>query len=210
MRKLLQQIGVKARRAAPHPHNRFMAFTLIVFLSVALAACGSITPTIVEPIADIQLPPPGTFAVTVTGGIDAEFSGTGEVVTAPNMGRAIYLTGDRYSANLVLPGDQTTGTFSVSPLLSVFNAAQSVIAVGGVLIDSQGAAEENTAGTEERPLITALLPVHLYDQVSSGRVTLLSIAPISGAFEFTAADENGRTVTVRAVFAELSEEIDSP
>ena len=122
----------------------------------------------------------------------------------------MILTGDRYSANLVLPGDQTTGTFSVSPLLSVFNAAQSVIAVGGVLIDSQGAAEENTAGTEERPLITALLPVHLYDQVSSGRVTLLSIAPISGAFEFTAADENGRTVTVRAVFAELSEEIDSP
>lgn len=209
MRKLLRQNGVNTRRAAPCSHNLFLSLMLIAFLSIALAACGSITPAIVEPITDIELPPRGTFAVTVTGEFDAEFSGAGEVVTAPNMGRAIYLTGERYSANLVLPGDQTTGTFSVSPLLSVFNAAQNVIAIGGVLIDSQGAAQDET-GMEEGAPITALLPVHLYDQVSSGRVTLLSIAPISGAFEFTAADENGKTVTVRAVFAELSEENDSP
>ncbi len=53
------------------------------------------------------------------------------------MGRAIYLSGERFSANLVLPGDQAAGTFEILPLMSAFNAAQRVIAVGGVLVEAR-------------------------------------------------------------------------
>lgn len=169
-------------------------------MAVMLAACGPVKPVTPDPITEIELPAPGTFTVSVSGSVETEFSGGGRAATVAAMGRAIYLSGERFSANLVLPGDQAAGTFEILPLMSAFNAAQRVMAVGGVLVD----AEQNPD-----PEAQGVLPVSLYDSVRSGRVTLLSVNPLSGAFEFTAANVDGLEVTVRAVFAALPEESDA-
>lgn len=176
-------------------------------MAVILAACGPVEAATPEPITNIELLSPGMFSVSVSGSIDIEFSGSGKAVTAA-IGRAIYLRGDRFSANLVLPGDQGTGTYEILPLMSAFDAAQRVVAVGGVLVDAQPMPASAPGSTLE-PDAQSIMPVALFDGVRTGRATLLSVYPLSGAFEFTAANVDGLEVTVRAVFAALPEEMDA-
>jgi hypothetical protein len=186
----------------------YRAVFLFCFLFAVLTACVGDAPTPLVPIEDITLPAPGTFEVRLAGAIEAEFSGQAQVLVAP-MGRALYLTGDRYSANLVMPADQATGTYPVLPLLSAFNAAQNVISAGGVLVDSERPAADASGATLE-PTMRAMQPPVAYNLVVSGRVTLLAIDPMTGAFEYTLSLDGGRTVLVSAVFNALPQVEEAP
>ncbi len=195
---------VRGRRLA----FQLRRYALISAAALILAACDSTPVRQLQPIEDIELPDPGTFAVTLRGAIEADFSGETDAVLAP-MGRAVYLTGDRYSANLVMPTDQTVGTYNILPLLNAFNAAQTVNSIGGVLVDSEPPTTDESGATIE-PAARSGLSATWYDNVVQGRVTLLSIEPMTGAFEYVVADQNGSTTTVYGVFNELSQIVDTP
>lgn len=168
--------------------SRRAAIILIALLCLSACSGDELLPTTV-PIADIQLPPSSTFSVSISGGFEAVYTGTGTVAVDPAIGRAIYLSGERFSANLVMPLNQVVGSYPILPFLTAFSTSQTAVAVGGLLVD-------NTPTTTGMPTF--------YGDVLGGRVTLLSIEPMSGAFEFAILTDDGQEVAVRAVFADIT------
>ena len=175
---------------------RHFVFVPLLFL---LAACNT-TPFVPTPIEDIDLPAPGTFIVNLSGDINSEFSGTARLAVSL-VGQSLYLTGEYYSANLVFPANQTTGTFEIRPYQSAANDVPEFIAVGGVVVDSTRSETKDVTMTAGN--VSPVTLPYGYTNVREGRLTLLSVNPASGAFEFTVADDSGAAVQVRATFAEV-------
>lgn len=166
------------------------AFVLCVLAAAAavLAACGTPESLIPDPlVVDTRGLETGAFRAELTGVIDRSISGTASSVTAPNIGIAIYLEGERYAVNLVIPHEILIGTHRITPLLSAYDSSQRIRSVGASVTDDVAPPD-------------SILPLALYANVIEGRLTLTSIEPFTGAFELTTSDDLGATVTATGTF----------
>ncbi|MBK9125350.1 MAG: GAF domain-containing protein [Chloroflexi bacterium] len=168
---------------------RLLAANMLVVLAAVLTACApsvSLLParsTSTPAISAAQ----AISVPTLTGAIDQSLSGTAASVNDPDIGIALYLEGERYAVNLVLPHDIVVGTHSIASLLSAYDSQQRVRFVGVSI-------------TDDIPPADSILPFALYANVLQGRSTLTSIEPLTGAFEVTASDDLGATVTATGTF----------
>lgn len=167
---------------------RLLAANMLVVLAAVLTACAPSVSLLPAPLnVDTGDLGAGDFRADLTGAIDQSLSGTAASVNDPDIGIALYLEGERYAVNLVLPHDIVVGTHSIASLLSAYDSQQRVRFVGVSI-------------TDDIPPADSILPFALYANVLQGRLTLTSIEPLTGAFEVTASDDLGATVTATGTF----------
>lgn len=167
---------------------RLLAACVLTVLAAALTACAPSAPLLPVPLdVDTSDLAAGDFRANLTGTIVESLAGTALSVTDPDIGIAIYLEGERYAVNLVLPHDILIGTHNITPLLSAYDPQQRVRFVGASVTDDVASPD-------------TILPLTLYANVVQGRLTLTSIDPLTGAFEVTASDDSGATVTATGAF----------
>jgi hypothetical protein len=166
---------------------------LILLAAVLLmTACGE-DPAVFAPTplaVQVDDLPVNSFEVTLSGAFEASYSGIAEMIYDPGLGYALYMRDETLNVSLVLPGEIQRGNFNIRSGLEVYDSANKIYAVGG-LVTQQIPDDE--------------LP-RFYATLSAGRLTLTQVAIFSGAFEFSATTENGEILFVSGRFREVQAE----
>lgn len=176
-------------------YNRMLKqlITLLSTLMLLTACAGSTAPGAgAAQSVDVSGIPAGTFKASVTGALTGDFSGIAGYITVEGGGYLLNLSGTEgivgATVSIILPSDAAAGTFTPQPYPDSFDAAANrVTAIG--LSFSALAADHNA--------------VDVYTALTNASLTLQSLDPMTGAFTFTAALEDGRAVTVTGTFNQI-------
>lgn len=171
----------------------FRRLSLILLVALFLmAACEEAPVTLPPTPLAVQLEdlPANSFEVTLSGALEARYSGIAEMVYDPNLGYALYMRDGTLNVSLVLPGEIQRGSFNIRSGLEVYDSANKIYTVGGLVT---------------RQIPQDDLP-RFYATLSAGRLTLTQAAIFSGAFEFSAASEDDETLFVSGRFREVQAE----
>lgn len=168
--------------------SRLFAVCVLAVVAVALVACANPQSLLPAPLpVDTSDLAAGRFRADLNGVIVESLTGAAVSIRDPDIGIALYLEGERYAVNFVLPHDILVGTHYITSLLSAYDPQQRVRFVGASV-------------TDDVPSPDTILPLTLYANVLQGRLTLTSVEPLTGAFEVTASDDSGATVTATGAF----------
>ena len=134
-----------------------------------------------EPLAvDVSALDAGTFAATISGKFNLTMNGPAVFTSIPN-GYALSMSNATPDGNVLvfmLPAGITPGSYAIT---TSFSDAQ---ANGGLAANYTNLAGETS---------------ETYGTVTSGRITLESVSPFTGAFEVV-FDTNGEAITVTGAF----------
>lgn len=151
---------------------------LILLLIAVLTGCVSSPPIIPTPLAvDVDGLPLGGFELTVTGdAINISLDGAGAANFDPEQGYAIYLQRrDSYDGvTFVLPDTIVPGTYALGDSTEVRAFTLKVTRPGAMITQD--------------PLPTDEMPLRVYGEEIRGTLTLTSVDPFTGAFNFGAID----------------------
>lgn len=177
--------------------QRILASLLILIL----AACGG-TPTTTPPTVDAPTPTPesdsdastltsaeplavdvsgleaGTFTASGSGKYSFTISGPAVVAVLSNGGYSLSMTAEGSALVFLLPADIEPGSYEIT---MSFSDAQ---ANGGLAANYTHLADEES---------------ETYGTVTSGRITLESVSPFTGAFEVV-FDADGEIITASGAF----------
>ena len=163
-------------------------------VTLVLAACGgAASQTGPVPTVDVGSVTAGSFEATVGGAVNGTFSGPGNYIQAENGGFLVSVSGMEgiigATIALILPEGITPGVYTPKSYFDAFDSNSNKITGVGISF-SNISADGNT--------------IDVYSTVSEGSLTLQSIDPMTGSFNFKAALEAGGSVEVKGTFNQLT------
>lgn len=171
---------------------KFMIVAALIIL--VLAACGgAASQTGPVPTVDVGSVTAGSFEATVGGAVNGTFSGPGNYIQAENGGFLVSVSGMEgiigATISIILPEGITPGVYAPQSYFDAFDEAANKINSVGVSF-SNISADGNA--------------IDVYSTVSEGSLTLQSIDPMTGNFNFKASLEAGGSVEVKGTFNQLA------